>query len=43
MLLNTIAIEVATEREANLDRELKWHGIANLLIAALGVTLASRP
>ena len=36
MLLNTIAIEVATEREANLDRELKWHGIANLLIAALG-------
>src|SRR5262249_39566205 len=36
MLLNTISIEVATEREANLDRELKWHGIANLLIAALG-------
>jgi len=46
MLLNTIAIEVATEREANLDRELKWHGIANLLIAALGgyvsVTSVSR-
>lgn len=31
MLLNTIAIEVATEREANLDRELKWHGIANVV------------
>ena len=46
MLLNTIAIEVATERETNLDRELKWHGIANLLIAALGgyvsVTSVSR-
>ena len=45
-LLNTIAIEVATEREANLDRELKWHGIANLLIAAFGgyvsVTSVSR-
>jgi SulP family sulfate permease len=36
MLLNTSAIEMATEREANLDRELKWHGIANLLIAAVG-------
>jgi sulfate permease, SulP family len=46
MLLNTIAIEVVTEREANLNRELKWHGIANLLIAALGgyvsVTSVSR-
>jgi len=36
MLLNTSAIELATQREADLDRELKWHGIANLLIAALG-------
>jgi SulP family sulfate permease len=46
MLLNTIAIEVAAEREANLDRELKWPGIANILIAALGgyvsVTSVSR-
>ena len=36
MLLNTSAIEIATEREANLDCELKWQGIANLLIAPFG-------
>jgi len=36
MLLNTSAVELATQREANLDRELNSHGIANLLIAAVG-------
>ena len=36
VLLNTSAIELATQREADLDRELKWHGITNLLIASLG-------
>src|SRR5262249_28083749 len=46
MLLHTSAVELATQREANLDRELKSHGIANLLIAAvggyIGVTSVSR-
>src|SRR5258708_36281520 len=36
LLLNTSAVELAIHREANLDRELNSHGIANLLIAALG-------
>ena len=46
LLLNTSAVELAIHREANLDRELNSHGIANLLIAALGgyigVTSVSR-
>ena len=36
LLLNTTGIELAARREADLDRELKSHGIANLAIAALG-------
>ena len=36
ILLNTTGIEIAAQREADLDRELKSHGIANLMIAALG-------
>jgi sulfate permease, SulP family len=36
LLLNTTGIELAARREADLDRELKSHGIANLIIAALG-------
>ena len=36
VLLNTTGIEIAARREADLDRELKSHGIANLVIAALG-------
>jgi sulfate permease, SulP family len=36
MLLNTTGIEVATRREANLDRDLNSLGIANILSAALG-------
>jgi len=35
-LLNLAGIEYATNREANLDRELKTLGIANLCSAALG-------
>jgi SulP family sulfate permease len=35
-LLNLTGIEYATEREANLDRELSALGIANLCSAALG-------
>ncbi len=35
-LLNTAGIELATEREANLNRELNALGAANLLSAALG-------
>jgi sulfate permease, SulP family len=46
MLLNTSAVELAIHREANLDRELNSHGIANLLVAAvggyIGVTSVSR-
>ena len=46
MLLNTSAVELAIHREANLDLELNSHGIANLLIAAvggyIGVTSVSR-
>jgi SulP family sulfate permease len=36
VLLNITAIELATKREANLDRELNVLGVANLLCAALG-------
>ena len=36
LLLNTTGIELAARREADLERELKSHGIANLIIAALG-------
>jgi len=36
MLLNTTGIEVATRREADLDRDLNALGAANLLSAALG-------
>ena len=36
MLLNTAGIELATRREANLSRELKTLGVANVVAAALG-------
>ena len=36
LLLNITGIELATKREANLDRELNVLGSANLLCAALG-------
>ena len=36
VLLNITGIELATKREANLDRELNVLGVANLLCAALG-------
>jgi sulfate permease, SulP family len=36
ILLNITAIEIGTKREANLDRELRVQGGANLLCAALG-------
>ncbi len=36
MLLNTTGIELATRREANLGRELKTLGVANVVAAALG-------
>ncbi len=36
MLLNITAIEIGTKREANLDRELRVQGGANLLCAAFG-------
>jgi sulfate permease, SulP family len=46
MLLNTTGVELATQRDADLDRELKSHGLANLLAAAFGgcisVTSVSR-
>jgi SulP family sulfate permease len=35
-LFNTTGIEVATQREANLERELSVTGLANLLSGALG-------
>jgi SulP family sulfate permease len=35
-LFNTTGIEVATHREADLERELKVAGTANLLVGALG-------
>ena len=36
VLLNTTGIEIATKREAGVDRELKAVGLANLLSAGLG-------
>ncbi|MGE5259786.1 MAG: SulP family inorganic anion transporter [Actinomycetota bacterium] len=36
MLLNTTGIELVTRREANLGRELKTLGLANVVSAALG-------
>ena len=36
ILLNITAIEIGTKREANLDRELRVQGGANLLCAAFG-------
>jgi SulP family sulfate permease len=36
ILLNITAIELATKKEASLDRELKVQGVANLLCASLG-------
>ena len=36
LLLNTTGIEFATRREADIERELKALGLANLLTAALG-------
>lgn len=36
LLLNTTGIEIATNSEANIDRDLKVVGFANILTAALG-------
>ena len=36
LLLNTTGIEIATRTEANIDRDLKVLGLANLLTAGLG-------
>jgi sulfate permease, SulP family len=36
LLLNTTGIEIATRSEANIERDLKVLGLANLLTAALG-------
>jgi SulP family sulfate permease len=36
LLLNTTGIEIATHTEANIERDLKVHGFANLIAAALG-------
>ena len=36
LLLNTTGIEIVTKREADIERELKALGLANLLSAALG-------
>ena len=36
LLLNTTGIEIATRSEANIDRDLKVLGFANLLTAGLG-------
>jgi sulfate permease, SulP family len=36
ILLNTTGIELAARQEADLDQELRSHGLANLLLAALG-------
>jgi SulP family sulfate permease len=36
LLLNTTGIEIATRSEANIERDLKVLGIANLMSAALG-------
>src|SRR5208282_2526557 len=36
LVLNTTGIEIATQTEANIERDLKVLGVANLLTAALG-------
>ena len=36
LLLNTTGIEIATRTEANIERDLKVHGLANLLTGGLG-------
>jgi SulP family sulfate permease len=36
VLLNTTGVEIATKKEASIERELKAVGLANLLTAALG-------
>src|SRR5262249_40380519 len=36
MLLNLTGIETATDRAADVDHELRWHGIANALAALAG-------
>ncbi len=36
LLLNTTGIELATRSEANIDRDLKVLGLANIVIAAMG-------
>jgi sulfate permease, SulP family len=36
LLLNTTGIEIATRSEANIERDLKVHGFANLLTGGLG-------
>jgi sulfate permease, SulP family len=36
LLLNTTGIEIATRSEANIDRDLKVLGLANIVTAALG-------
>jgi sulfate permease, SulP family len=36
LLLNTTGIEIATRSEANIERDLKVHGLANLVTGALG-------
>ena len=36
LLLNTTGIEIATRSEANIERDLKVHGLANLLTGGLG-------
>jgi SulP family sulfate permease len=36
LLLNTTGIEIATRKEANIERDLRSLGIANLLTAAVG-------
>ncbi len=41
ILLNTTGIEIATRREADVDRELKVLGLANLASAALGGYVSS--
>ena len=41
VLLNITAIELATRREATLDRELKVQGIASIVCAALGGYVSS--
>jgi SulP family sulfate permease len=36
LLLNTMGVEIASKREASIERELKAVGLANLAIGALG-------